>query len=235
LAITIHDVAPRARVSVTTVSRALAEPQLVRETTRARVLAVAKQLAYHPNQAARSLITGKTGNIGIIVPDLDNPFYPSVLRGVQACAHHSEYAVLLADSGADPTTEQNLVHRMAKQVDGIILCAPFSSDKQLSRLAEATSVVLVNRRLPGIPGVLINTARGMTTVSVPMESAGRAAVNLLLGRKAGDSDMREKIDHFELDTEFIVRATTGPPADADQSIQRKRRELETRAGNDGVG
>src|SRR5258706_3885443 len=324
---------------------------LVRQHTCTRMLAMARQLAYYHIQAASSLITGKTGNIGIIVPDLDNPFYPSVLRGVQACAHHSEYAVLLADSGADPTAEQNLVHRMAKQVDGIILCAPFSSDKQLSRLAEATSVVLVNRRLPGIPGVLMNTARGMsqvvrhivslghrrcaylggprnawsnrqrlrglhmsakshgielvelgpfepkfeggiqgtdlalkaratvilayndlmalgvlsrlaargikvpldmsvvgfddvlyaamcapplTTVSMPMESAGRAAVNLLLGRRVGDSGMREKIDHVELDTELIVRATTGPPAGADQTIQRERRELETRAGNDGV-
>jgi hypothetical protein len=47
--------------------------------------------------------------------------------------------------------------------------------------------------------------------------------------------MREKIDHVELDTELIVRATTGPPAGADQTIQRERRELETRAGNDGVG
>ena len=352
MAITIHDVARRARVSVTTVSRALAEPQLVRETTRERVLAVAKQLAYHPNRAARSLITGKTGNIGIIVPDLDNPFYPSVLRGVQACAHQSGYAVLLADSGEDPTAEQNLVHMMAKQIDGIILCAPFSSNQQLSRLAEANSMVLVNRRLSGIPAVLMNTARGMrqvvkhivslghrrcaylggprnawsnrqrlrglhasakshgielvelgpfepkfeggiqgtdlalkarvtvilayndlmalgvlsrlsalgikvpldmsvvgfddvlyaamcapplTTVSMPMESAGRAAVDLLLGRQAGDSAKREKIDHVELDTELIVRATTGTPAGADQSMQRKRREPETRAGNDGMG
>ena len=80
MAITIHDVARRAGIGDDCVSRALAEPQLVRETTRARVLAVAKQLAYHPNQAARSLITGKTGNIGIIVPDLDNPFYPSVTQ-----------------------------------------------------------------------------------------------------------------------------------------------------------
>jgi DNA-binding LacI/PurR family transcriptional regulator len=352
LAITIHDVARRAGVSVTTVSRALAEPQLVRDETRERVLAVAKQLAYHPNRAARSLITGKTGNIGIIVPDLDNPFYPSVLRGVQASAHQAGYAVLLADSGEDPAAERNLVHTMAKQIDGIILCAPFSSNQQLSRLAAATSMVLVNRRLPGIPAVLMNSARGMrqvvshivslghrrcaylggprnawsnrqrlrglhtsakshalellelgpfepkfeggiqgtelalkagatvilayndlmalgvlsrlstlgikvpsdmsvvgfddvlyaamcapplTTVSMPMESAGRSAVSLLLGRLAGGSAKREKIEHVELDTELIVRATTGPPAGADQIIRRGRRELETRAGHDGMG
>src|SRR5689334_23547423 len=84
VAVTIHDVARRARVSVATVSRALGDPQLVRESTRDRVLRAAKQLDYHPNRAARSLVTGKTGNLGIIVPDLNNPFYPSVVRGAQA-------------------------------------------------------------------------------------------------------------------------------------------------------
>src|SRR6516165_2652420 len=79
---TIRDVARRARVSVATVSRALAEPRLVRKETLERVLAAARTLAYRPNPAAQSLITGRTGNLGIIVPDFENPFYPSVLRGV---------------------------------------------------------------------------------------------------------------------------------------------------------
>ena len=74
MAVTIHDVAQRARVSVATVSRALAEPHLLLQSTLERVLAIAKQLDYHPNPAARSLITGKTGNIGIIVPDIANPY-----------------------------------------------------------------------------------------------------------------------------------------------------------------
>jgi DNA-binding LacI/PurR family transcriptional regulator len=102
VSITIHDVARRARVSVTTVSRALTEPRLVKKSTLARVLAAAKQLPYRPNPAARSLITGKTGDIGIVVPDLENPFYTNILRGVRARAHQTGYAVLLADSGEDP-------------------------------------------------------------------------------------------------------------------------------------
>src|SRR2546430_10244684 len=82
--VTIHDVARRAQVSPSTVSRALSASHLVRGTTRDRVLAAAKELGYQPNPAARSLITGRTGNIGIVVPDLTNPFYTGVLRGVQA-------------------------------------------------------------------------------------------------------------------------------------------------------
>ena len=98
---TIHDVARRAGVSVTTVSRALTQPELLRPATRERVLDAARKLAYHPNRAARSLITGKTGNIGIVVPDLSNPFYPGVVRGAQLRAHQAGYAVFLADSNED--------------------------------------------------------------------------------------------------------------------------------------
>jgi len=169
---TIHDVARRAGVSVTTVSRALTQPGLLRRETRDRVLAAAKKLAYHPNRAARSLITGKTGTFGIIVPDLANPFYPGILRGVQVRAHQAGYAVLLADSDEDPAAEENLVHTMAKQVDGVIICAPFASDAQLRRLAGATSLVLVNRRCGAIPAVLMDIARGMREIVTHLHSLG---------------------------------------------------------------
>jgi DNA-binding LacI/PurR family transcriptional regulator len=79
--VTIHDVARRAEVSASTVSRALSASHHVRGTTRDRVLAAARELGYQPNPAAQSLITGRTGNMGIVVPDLGNPFYTGVLRG----------------------------------------------------------------------------------------------------------------------------------------------------------
>jgi len=172
VATTIHDVARRARVSVTTVSRALTEPRLVSKSTLARVLAAAEQLAYRPNPAARSLITGKTGNIGIIVPDLENPFYTSILRGVQTRAHRAGYAVLLADSGEDPVAEAKLVHTMSNQVDGVIICAPFATDAQLAQQAETTSLVLINRALPAISAALMDLGRGMRQVVVYLAGLG---------------------------------------------------------------
>jgi DNA-binding LacI/PurR family transcriptional regulator len=190
--ITIRDVARRARVSVATVSRALTEPRLVREQTLTRVLAAARQLAYRPNPAARSLITGKTGNIGIIVPDLDNPFYPSVLRGVQARAHQSGYAVLLADSGEDPAAEQNLVHTMAKQVDGVIVCAPFASDAELAGLARMTALVLVNRRLPGIPAALMDVAHGMRQAIGHLAALGHHRLAFLSGPRQAWSNRERR-------------------------------------------
>jgi LacI family transcriptional regulator len=170
------------------VSRALAEPHLLRQSTLERVLAIARQLAYHPNPAARSLITGKTGNIGIIVPDIANPFYPSVLRGVQAGAHQAGYSILLGDSEESPAAEEKLVHTMAKQVDGVIICAPFGSDAQLLRLAKTTSLVLVNRRLRGVPAVLMDVANGMQQVVRHLVALGHRRCAYLGGPRSAWSN-----------------------------------------------
>ncbi|MET8044345.1 LacI family DNA-binding transcriptional regulator [Micromonospora sp. NPDC005215] len=162
--VTIHDVARRAAVSTSTVSRALSASHLVRPDTRERVLAAAKELSYQPNPAARSLITGRTGNLGIVVSDLSNPFYTGVLRGVQARARRSGYAVFFVDAEEDSASEQALVRTMARQVDGVIMCAPIASDPQLYALAEVTSLVLLNRRLGDIPAVLMASANGIRQV-----------------------------------------------------------------------
>lgn len=121
---TIREVAREAGVSASTVSRALSTPEMVNATTRERVLRAAERLGYAPNRAARGLITGRTGNLGLIVPDLTNPFFPSVVKGVQAKAREADYAVFLADTDEDPAAEVGLVRALAKQVDGLILCSP---------------------------------------------------------------------------------------------------------------
>jgi DNA-binding LacI/PurR family transcriptional regulator len=211
MAVTIHDVARRARVSVATVSRALATPELVREVTRERVLAAAKHLSYRPNPAARSLITGKTGNIGIIVPDLANPFYPNILRGVQARAHQAGYAVLLADSEEDPAAEENLVNVMANQVDGIIICAPFTSDIQLARLAQTTTLVLVNRQLGAIPAVVMDMATGMRRVIGHLFALGHRRCAFLGGPRNAWSNREKRRGLFaEAKSRSIALVELGP-------------------------
>ena len=105
----IRDVARRANVSLATVSRAFAEPGLVRAETLDRVLAVAEELHYRPSRAARSLTTGKTGNIGLVVPDLGNPFFSAILKGGQARAREADYSVFLADSEENSRLELELV------------------------------------------------------------------------------------------------------------------------------
>jgi LacI family transcriptional regulator, galactose operon repressor len=179
--VTIHDVARRAKVSASTVSRALSASHHVRGTTRDRVLAAARELGYQPNPAAQSLITGKTGNMGIVVPDLGNPFYTGVLRGVQARARAAGYAVFFADSEEDAAAEEALVRSMSRQVDGVIICAPFASDSQLNGLAAVTSLTLLNRRLRGVPAVFMDSASGMRQVVDHLAALGHKRCAYLNG------------------------------------------------------
>lgn len=162
--VTIRDVAAAARVSVATVSRALSSPHLVNQVTRERVLAVATELGYRPSPAARSLITGRTANIGIVVPDLGNPFFTGVLKSVQARAREAGYAVLVGDSDEDPAAEEELVRMMAKQVDGVLLCSPGIKDGLITALAEHQPLTLLNRRVRGIGATLMDSAGGMRQI-----------------------------------------------------------------------
>ena len=162
--VTIRDVAAAARVSVATVSRALSSPHLVNQVTRERVLAVATELGYRPSPAARSLITGRTGNIGIVVPDLGNPFFTGVLKSVQARAREAGYAVLVGDSDEDPAAEEELVRMMAKQVDGVLLCSPGIKDGLITALAANQPLTLLNRRIRGIGATLMDSAGGMRQI-----------------------------------------------------------------------
>jgi|SRR5882757_8536555 len=192
VAVTIRDVARQAQVSVATVSRALTSPDLVRATTRERVLAVAADLGYQPNLAARGLITGKTGNIGIVVPDLNNPFFTGVLKGVQNQARMASHAVFVADSDEDPAAEEQLVRAMAKQVDGVILCSPGIEEQQVRELAEATTLVLLNRRMRGVPAALMNSGSGLRQIIDHLVALGHHRIAYLNGPRTSWSNKERR-------------------------------------------
>jgi DNA-binding LacI/PurR family transcriptional regulator len=177
----IRDVARRANVSPATVSRAFAEPKIVRTETLRRVLAVAEELHYRPSRAARSLTTGKTGNIGVVVPDLGNPFFPAILKGAQARAREADYAVFLADSEENPRLEIELVRAMARQVDGVVICSSRLSEAQLQHLRRDTTLVLLNRRVRGVSCVLLDSAGGMRQAIEHLVALGHERIGFLGG------------------------------------------------------
>ncbi|WBQ02713.1 LacI family DNA-binding transcriptional regulator [Kribbella sp. CA-293567] len=176
MTVTIRDVARLAGVSASTVSRALSLPDVVNVATRARVEHAAQQLGYQPNKAARGLITGRTGNIGLVVPDLANPFFPSVVKGVQARARANDVAVFLADTDEDATAEVGLVRALAKQVDGLILCSPRASDDELVAVAQETNVVLVNRLVDGVAAVTFDNEGGMRQAIAHLAALGHRRI-----------------------------------------------------------
>src|SRR5664280_2619521 len=121
---TSRDVARAAGVSVATVSRAFSEKGAVSDNTRRRVLTEARRLGYSPNPAARRLITGRSGNIGLIVPDLANPFFADIIKGVQRSAREARHAILIADTDEQARLEGDALRSLARQVDGVILASP---------------------------------------------------------------------------------------------------------------
>jgi LacI family transcriptional regulator len=118
----IYDVAKRARVSLATVSAVVNDSAYVSPTLKSRVTSAIRQLDYQPNLLARSLATQHTRTIGMIVPNIVNPFWPEVVRGVEDVAHAAEYTLLLASSDDDRVKEGMYLRMfLAKRVDGLLL------------------------------------------------------------------------------------------------------------------
>jgi len=194
--VSARDVARVAGVSVATVSRALAKPHEVAPATRAKVLETARGMGYRPNLAARSLITGRTGNIGLIVPDLENPFFASVTKGVQSRARNAGYAVFIADSDEDPSQEAELVRNLSKQVDGMVLCSPRAPESVIAELALECTLVLVNRRCGDIPTVTVDNLEGVRQAMVHLRALGHRRIAFVGGPSTSWSN-HERIAGFQ--------------------------------------
>ena len=188
----IHDVARAAGVSVATVSGSLTTRESVAPATRERVLAAADALRYAPNRAARGLSTGRTGNLGVIVPDLGNPFFHEVLRGAQARARLADHAVFVADGQESAAEEETLIGAMGKQVDGIIICSSRLAPATLAALDRTPAVVLLNRRIRGRPSVVFDSASGMRQAVSHLAGLGHRRVAFVSGPRRSWSDQQRR-------------------------------------------
>lgn len=214
MAVTIRDVAHASGVHVSTVSRTFSAPHMVNAETRTRVLSVAERLGYRPNRAARSLTTGRTGNLGLIVADLANPFFPPLIKAAQATARGQDYHLFVADTDEDPAEEQDLVMAFSKQVDGIVLCSPRLSNKALGKLAETIPFVLVNRRLRGVPTVVMDVASGARAAMDHLAGLGHRRVALAAGPAGSwtSGEMRRAVT----DTPGLETLVIGPNAPTEE-------------------
>ncbi|MGK5555336.1 LacI family DNA-binding transcriptional regulator [Actinomadura kijaniata] len=181
MAVTIRDVARACGVHVSTVSRTFSAPHLVNPETRTRVLAEAERLGYRPNRAARALTTGRTHNIGLIVADIANPFFPPLIKAAQAHARLRDYHVFVADTDEDPRVEEELIQTFSKQVDGVLLCSPRLSNRAIDRLRRDVPFVVVNRPVRGLPAVLMDVAEGARQAVGHLTSLGHRELALLTG------------------------------------------------------
>lgn len=214
-----------------TVSRSFTVPDTVAADTRARVLAVASELHYEPNRAARGLITGRTGNIGVIVPDLGNPYFHAVLKGAQARARRADYAVFVADGQESSAEEEALINAMRKQVDGVVLCSSRLPAAKLSALDGSPSVVLLNRRVSGRTSVVLDSADGMRQAVRHLAELGHRRCVFVSGpRRSWSNQQRQRGLRAAARTHRIEYEVLGPVAPQFESgVQSAEHVLETGA------
>lgn len=147
---TLRDVADGAGVHPATASRALnpATRGLVNAETARRVLRVADQLGYHPNPIARGLKTSKSGTIGLVIPDLTNPMFPPIVRGIEEVLEAAGYTGLIVNTDNDLDRERILIDSLrARQVEGLVIATAVLDHPLLDELSSAgVPMVMVNRR-----------------------------------------------------------------------------------------
>lgn len=153
MTVTIEDVAQRAGVSTATVSRVIAGKPYVRDALRIRVLDAIQELNYRPSRVARSLRVQRSSIIGLIISDIQNPFFTSVVRAVEDVAQQRGFSVMLCNS--DESTEKEAAYidlLLDEQVSGLIV-SPTSTDSDIyRRLVEAAvPIVAIDRRVQDTP------------------------------------------------------------------------------------
>jgi len=163
--VTIREVAQAARVSVATVSRVVSgSSHPVRPDTRSRVLAAVARLRYQPNLVARGLKKRVTRTIGLIVPDISNPFFPAIARGIEDVASRAGLGVLLCNTYEDLVKERTYLNLLDnRMVDGLIFATVGANTAHLRMLRRRGVPVVLIARAPdgvGIDAVLVDNRRG---------------------------------------------------------------------------
>lgn len=182
--VTIIDVAREASVSPATVSRVLNGAKPVSGSLADRVRTAVDRLGYRPNPAAQGLLRGRSHVVGVVVPDLSNPYFAEVLKGVTAAAEGYDRRTLVADTDEHEREERRVTRELARWVDGVILCSPRMSDASLREIAaEVPDLVCINRILrdPPVAAVVVDFRDGMRAICNHLLELGHRRVAYLQG------------------------------------------------------
>ncbi|PCI46030.1 MAG: LacI family transcriptional regulator [Alphaproteobacteria bacterium] len=183
----IQDVAKLSGVSVATVSRTLNNPEVVSEKTRKKVLKVVEEINYYPDSLAKNFRTRKTYMIVVLVPDIANPFFSRVIRGIQNTAHLNNYSILLGDTQSQISIEESYAKMViAKQADGIIqLSAHFPlKDEMLKRYShEKLPIVNICECLDGdiVPTIQLDNIGAAKTMTSHLIELGHKHIGVVTG------------------------------------------------------
>ncbi|MBT2250313.1 LacI family DNA-binding transcriptional regulator [Arthrobacter sp. BHU FT2] len=179
--VTIGDIAEKAGVTPSTVSRALSKPDRVNVKTREKIQQIAAELGYIPSTLARNLRIGSTGTIAVLVPDVTSPVSFQIVRGTQNQIKARGYTQVLINTEQAEDFELDVLKKLRRSADGAILGSSSLTDDQLAQLAGQQPLVTVNRPTAGVSTVLIDTATAMTEAVAHLASLGHSSVVYVSG------------------------------------------------------
>ncbi|WP_166404687.1 LacI family DNA-binding transcriptional regulator [Labedella endophytica] len=181
---TIYDIAEKAGVAASTVSRALNKPGRISTETEARIRAAADELGYRLNPMARSLQSGLTGNLALVMSDMTNPVYFDLVRGAERVTADAGCTLLFADSQENVDIELDAAQRLLRVADGLMLVGSRLSDEQILSLSALKPVVTVNRLVDGIPAATAEVEVGVHQAVRHLHELGHRDIVYLEGPSA---------------------------------------------------
>jgi LacI family transcriptional regulator, galactose operon repressor len=245
MATTMKDIARDLGVSVVTVSKVLRNHSDIGEQTRKRILQRMKEVNYQPNPAARTLVSGRTNLVGLIVPDLIYPFFAQVAKGISAKLRAQEYSLIISSSEDDPNMERREIDQMlARRVDALILASVQSSAESLNKMQDqGIPCVLLDRKLPGVSANFVgidDVNAGMMATNHLIEIGCRTIAHI------GGSDVSTALDRqsgysialaqrgLGLPPEYIVKYGHGDDAGDATGYNSMKQLLQLKPRPDGV-
>lgn len=198
-AVTIREVAAAAGVSTATVSRVLSGTETVNPELASRVQAAAQRLGYRANRVARALRRQSTQTIGLVVPDITNPFFPAVVQAVEGALREAGFSLLLCDAGNDVAIEAELVRNLFDhQVDGLLIsaCDRIASRQAVRLAASRLPLIQIDRRtLGGMPYVGVDQADAIGQVIDHLRAQGARRYAYITSHPA-ISTAKERLEAF---------------------------------------
>lgn len=180
-AATIYDIAELAGVNPSTVSRALSRPGRINEKTAKKIHDAARELNYVVNPAARSLPTGRTGTLGLIVADITNPMFFDIVRGAEREAAGQNYTLVLAEFHESAEMELVTARRLMPSVDGLILATSRLDPDEVRALGDEKPVVVINRNVDDITSIVANVDPGLSQAVDHLVSLGHSRLAYVSG------------------------------------------------------
>jgi DNA-binding LacI/PurR family transcriptional regulator len=184
--VTIDDVAKYAGVSTATVSRVINDNYPVSDELRQQVQSAIAALGYQPDRAARRLRANSSEILGIIIPDIQNPYFTSVVRGIEDMAYTHQMNVLLCNTDDDPLKQENYLRVLrAERAAGVVLAASFGIRAEaIQELQNAgIPIVLIDRLVPNleIDAVLVDNVQGSYMATLHLVDLGHQRIGLIVG------------------------------------------------------